>query len=160
VASFRDRINPEAIRFPGDLRIKILIVIGLAADFVCVLVAAHGAESIGKNTFEAVVITIAVAFKLFCWPAEIVADQFGIHSNGRVPGSRIQIPWNELGAIRPSTQVRGFGPLALGLRNDTIEVVSMDGNSVIVHTPCHPDRDRLLREPHLRGVTVDTSALT
>lgn len=133
---------------------------GLIVDALCVFVAAHGSESIWKDAFEAAVITIAVGFKLFHWPAEIVADQFGLHSNGRIPGRKCHIPWNQLGAIRPSTQVRGFGPLALGLRNDTIELVSKDGNSVIVHTPCHPDRDRLLREPHLRGVTVDISALT
>lgn len=160
MASFRDRINPEAIRFPGDLRIKVLIVSGLFVDFLCVLVATHGSESDWKNVFNATVITVSVAFKLFNWPGEIVADQFGIHSRGRIPGTKIHIPWNELGAVRPSTQVPGFGPFALGLRNDTLELVSKDGKSVIVHTPCHPDRDRLLREPQLRGVTVDVSALT
>jgi hypothetical protein len=160
VASFRDRINPEAIRFPGELRVKVLIVCGLLVDVLCILVATHGNESIWKNLFDAAVIAIAVGFKVSCWPYEIVSDQSGLHSNGRVPGAKINITWGELGAIRPAVHVRGFGPRVLGLPNDAIELVSRDGSSVIAHTPCHPDRARLLREPHLRGVTVDTSALT
>jgi len=63
-------------------------VSGLIVDFLCVLVATHGSESIWKNAFDAAVITISVGFKLFHWPSEIVADQFGLHVNGCVPAGR------------------------------------------------------------------------
>ena len=153
-------MNPEALRFPSDLRIKVLAVIGFMVDLLCAAVVIFKPETVGLQVFGAITICLLVAFKLHFWPREIVADQFGIHSIGLFSPGNVHIAWQEVCAIRPSTEVPGFGPRVLGLRNDTLEFESLDASARVVHTSHHPDRDRLVREVALRGVAVHESALT
>ena len=152
-------MNPEALRFPSDLRVKVLIVIGLTVDLICAAVAVVMPGAIWLHAFDATVVCLLVALKLHWWPRELVADQFGLHSCGIFSRRNIHIPWHEVGAVRPSTEVPGFGPSALGLRNDTLEFQSIDGSARVIHTPHHPDRDRLVREARLRCAAMDVSAL-
>jgi len=160
VGSFRDRINPDAIRFPGNLRIKILIVIGLAIDLACAAAVIVIGGRTTVQVFAGAVLFLSVAFKLFFWPKQIITDQFGLHSMGLIPGGATHIAWQDIGAVLPATEVPGFGNLVFGFRNDTLEFHSKDHSARVVHTPNHPDRDRLLLEVRHRGVTIEESALT
>lgn len=153
-------MNPEAIRFPSDLRVKILLLSALAVDLLCAGAALFIGGSVGLRFYDATVITSLVAVKLYFWPREIVLDQFGIHSLGLFAGLNTHIPWGEIGEVRPSTEVPGFGPLAFGLPNETLEFRSSTGKARVAHTSHHPDRDRLVREARLRGAVIDDSALT
>lgn len=148
-------MNPEATRFPSDLRIKILILSALAVDLSCAVVAVLSNGTIWTHSFDAATLCLLVAFKLYLWPREIVTDQFGLHSLGIIARKNIHIPWNEVGVACSSSEVRGFGPRPFGLRNDTIEFQSVDGKSSVAFTSHHPDLDRFLREVRLHGVTVD-----
>lgn len=159
VASFRDRRNPEALRFPSYLRIKGLIVCGLTIDLLCAIIVIYGDAADWHLGFDAAIIGLSVILKALIWPPEIVLDQFGLHSCGLVSLFNTHIPWKEVGTVRPSVEVPGFGPKFLGLRNDALEVHSKVGSARVVHTPHHPDRDRLVREVRLRGVAVEESAL-
>jgi hypothetical protein len=153
-------MNPEAIRFPSNLRVKILLLSALAVDLLCAGAALYIGGSVDLRFYDATVITVLVVVKLYFWPREIVLDQFGIHSLGLFARLNTHIPWNEIGEVRSSTEVPGFGPLALGCRNDTLEFLSATGTGRAAHTSHHPDRDRLVREARLRGVAINDSALT
>jgi hypothetical protein len=152
-------MNPEALRFPSDLRIKILIVTGVAIDLLFAA-AVHFASHAGLQVLDGIVLLLFVPFKLACWPREIVVDQFGIHSLGLFARWNTHIPWDQFGRIYASTEVPGFGPIVLGLSNDALVFEPKDGAARVVHTSHHSDRDRLIRETRLRGVTVDETALT
>lgn len=153
-------MNPEAIRFPSNLRVKILLLSALAVDLLCAGAALFVGGSAGNRLYDATVIIAFVAFKLYFWPREIVLDQFGIHSLGLFSRLNTHIPWNEIGDVGLATEVPGFGPLALGCRNETLEFHSTTGTACVAHTSHHPDRDRLVREARLRGAVIDDSALT
>ena len=159
MASFRDRRNPEALRFPSYLRIKGLIVCGFTIDLLCAIVVVFADAGTWNYAIDGAVIGLSVILKAIVWPREIVIDQFGLHSCGLFSLFNTHIPWNEVGAVRSSTEVPGFGPRFLGFRNDALKVQSKDGSARVVHTPHHPDRDRLVREVRLRGVAVEESAL-
>lgn len=158
MASFRDRENPEALRFPCDLRVQVLFYVALAVDLAAAAAVLFTRDTVSARAFDAALLALLLIFKLRHWPRQIVADQFGLHSLGLFNFWNVRIPWHDVESAA-STEIPFFGPSPLGLRNDTLEFRARSGGARIVHTPHHPDRDRLLREVRLRGAGLQDPAL-
>ncbi len=144
VASFRDRCQPELLRFPGLWLTRILIGTGLFVVAVTAILAAwfdpHGARA---SATEPVALLAAALWLLACWPREIVCGPAGIEQRRLFGSGKTFIRWSEVRSINRKSEFLGIARL-LGLDPEVV-VVSSPVSS-IRHTPRHPDRPRFLLE--------------
>ena len=159
MASFRDRRNPEAVRFPGDFGPKLLIIVGLFTDIVCTVAEWFSTRSHTDKAPEVVALVLFTVLLLRCWPHEIVVDQYGVHSLSPFGVGGRHIPWSEVALVRPAFELGAGWAARLRLRTDTLEIYSSDSRHKVVHTPRHPDRQRLLFELKQRGVEISAELL-
>jgi len=146
VASYRDRLQPELLRFPGLWRTRILIGAGLFAfALVAVLVWEFGAP--GERVRDWAVLAVAAVCLLTCWPAEIVCGPFWVEQRRWLGLRKVRVPWDEVLGIEEREEIGGFGR-SLGLATRLIVVTGSRG--VIRHTPRHPDPERFVRECRMR----------
>lgn len=148
VASYRDRRQPELLRFPGLWLTRILIGVGL---FFVVLTAilSEWFDSPGApaSAFERPALFAAALWLLACWPREIVCGPTGIEQRRLFGLGKTFIRWNEVQAILTRNEFAGIGRW-LGLASEVVVISSPV--SRIRHTPRHPDRARFLSECRMR----------
>lgn len=148
VASYRDRRQPELLRFPGLWLTRILIGAGL---FVIVLTAilSEWFDSPGApaSTLERAILFATALWLLACWPREIVCGPSGVEQRRLFGLGRLRIRWDEVQAI---SQRQEFGGLArlFGLAGGLVEVRAR--GRAVRHTPRHPDPERFLQECRMR----------
>lgn len=148
VASYRDRLQPELLRFPGLWRTRILIGAGLLAVAVtALLVFEFGDPRPDVRLRELGALASAVLFLAACWPREIVCGPAGVEQFRLFGLGRKRIRWGDVSAIEERQEWRGLGA-GLGFSVRLIAVVG--GQSAIRHTPRHPDPERFLRECRMR----------
>lgn len=157
--SHRDRYNPEAVRYPTDLRPKILIGLALFSNFMCSIASVVSPGALGYNCFAAVLLASSTALYIRLWPTTLVTDQTGLHALWLFGRRRQFISWLDVGSIEEACELGMAWPARLGLRVDQLVVVSRDGSVRIAHTPLHPDRDRMLKEFQLHGVKLDDTTV-
>jgi hypothetical protein len=146
VASYRDRLQPELLRFPGLWRTRILIGAGLfAAVLISLLVVQFGAPKAVQRELAALAL-FALAL-LAVWPREIVCGPGGVEQRRIFWLGKCRIPWDGVLALEEKREFGGVGA-RLGLATGVIAVVG--GRATIRHTPRHPDPERFLRECRMR----------
>jgi len=155
VPSYRDRQNPEAVRFPGNFVPKLVLALGLIANVLgLVSVAAVGAPW-WNRVLDVILLLGTSLVYLKTWPRVLVTDQFGLHKLGWRAKSRISIAWNEIQSVQPGRELGGDAAAGMGLATDTLVITGSQPGQRIVHTPRHPDRARLLLEMRQHGVKLD-----
>ncbi len=148
VASYRDRLRPELLRFPGLWRTRILIGAGLfLAAFSAVLVWEFGGPRVDARWRELGVLAIFALWLLACWPGEIVCSPAGVEQRRWFGLVRKTVRWDQVLGIEETEEFAGLGR-RLGLAARVIAVTGTDG--AVRHTPRHPDPDRFLRECRMR----------
>ncbi|MBI4893996.1 MAG: hypothetical protein HY821_25485 [Acidobacteria bacterium] len=146
MASYRDRRQPELLRFPGDLRPKILICCALFVNLLCALVSLAITSPWQIRAFDFLILGVVSFLEIRAWPREITLDPGGIQLLNLLGKPLRSIAWHEITAMEESHEFGGALARALGLTTDTLVVRTADPFHSIVHTSRHPDRDRLLRE--------------
>lgn len=148
VASYRDRRQPELLRFPGLWLTRILIGSGL---FLILLTAVlsewFDSPAAPASMPERVVLLATALWLLACWPREIVCGPVGVEQRRLFGLGKTFIRWNEVQSILTRSEFAGLGRW-LGLASE-VTVVSGPASS-IRHTPRHPDRSRFLSECRMR----------
>lgn len=148
VASYRDRLRPELLRFPGLWRTRILIGAGLfAAILSAAPVGKFGGPGMDARSRELALLAVLSLWLLACWPREIVCGPAGVEQRRRYGLGKTVIRWDEVLGIEEKDE---FGGLGRSLRLATRVIAVTGTNGVIRHTPRHPDPDRFLRECHMR----------
>ncbi|MGC8884443.1 MAG: hypothetical protein ACP5UT_16550 [Bryobacteraceae bacterium] len=148
MASFRDRLDPELLHFPGRWRTRILIGAGLLVNALTALLC-WWFESPAPRPLEAELGLLA-ALSLWmaaCWPREILCGPAGVGQRQWLGLRRVRIPWDEVLAVEPYEEFGGAGK-RFGIECSALRVVS--NRHEIRHTPRHPDPDRFLRECRMR----------
>lgn len=156
--SYRDRYNPEAVRYPADFRPKILICLALLTNLICGLAVIVSPGSVLYNCFAAVVLISTTALYIHLWPTTLVTDQTGLHGLWLLGRRRQFIGWNDVGALSEESELGMDWAVKLRVRVDQLVVSNRDGTVRIAHTPRHPDRQRMLKEFHLHGVKLEVEA--
>ncbi len=105
-----------------------------------------------SRVIDAAVLAVVAVLLLNWWPGEIITDQIGIRLNGLLGREKTRIPWKDVGEVVPAMELGGSFGTSLSLRTDTLEIRSLESKLRIVHTPRHPDRNRLLHEIKMRGI--------
>jgi hypothetical protein len=148
VASYRDRMNPELLRFPGLWRTRILIGAALLVNALTALLC-WWFESPSPRSREAELGLLAALslWMIACWRREILCGPAGVEQRQWLGLRRVRIPWNEVLAVEPYEEFGGAGR-RLGIESSALRVVS--SRHEIRHTPRHPDPDRFLRECRMR----------
>lgn len=148
VASYRDRLRPELLRFPGLWRTRILIGAGLfLAIFSALLVWEFGGPGTVARWRELALLAILALWLLACWPGEIVCGPAGVEQRRWLGMGKTVIRWDEVLGIEERGEFAGLSR-RLGLAARVIAVTGTNG--VVRHTPRHPDPDRFLRECRMR----------
>jgi len=148
VASYRDRLQPELLRFPGLWRTRILIGAGLLAVAVtAALVFEFGDPRPDVRLRELGALASAALFLAACWPREITCGPAGVEQFRLFGMGRKRIRWGGVSTIEERQEWRGLGA-RLGFSVRLIAVVGTQ--SAIRHTPRHPDPERFLRECRMR----------
>lgn len=148
MASYRDRLQPELLRFPGLWRTRILIGAGLfVAAVSAVLVWEFGGPPMDARGRELVLLAILALWLLACWPGEIVCGPAGVELRRWFGLRKTRIRWDQVLGVEETEEFGGLGR-SLGLATRVIAVTGTNG--VIRHTPRHPDPDRFLRECRMR----------
>ncbi len=148
MASYRDRLRPELLRFPGLWRTRILIGAGL---FVAVLTTAlvweFGGPRMGARGRDLCVLALFALWLLACWPGEIVCGPAGVEQRRWFGLGKTMIRWDAVLGIEERQEFGGLGR-RLGL---AVRVIAVTGaGRVVLHTPRHPDPERFLRECRMR----------
>lgn len=157
MASYRDRRYPEHLRFPGDLRPKILIGVGLFVNACCLGLTVGMAGAWWWRVVEgAVELGVSVLY-LWWWPREIVSMSTGLRQAGWLWKKETRIGWKEMKEAEEGWELGGARAAELGLRTDTLVMRGADG-AEIVHTPRHPDRERLVRDMKQSAAQLKRSA--
>ena len=153
--SHRDPYNPEAVRYPSDLRPKILIGVALLTNILCAIAAIASPGTLAYNCFAAFLLALTTVMYVRLWPTTLVTDQTGLHALWLFGRRRQFISWTDLGFVEEACELGMGWPAKLGLRVDQLVVVSRDGSVRIAHTPLHPDRERMLKLFQLHGLKLD-----
>jgi hypothetical protein len=146
------------VRYPADLRPKILIVVALFSNLLCAIAAVVSPGTFVYNCLAALLLVVTTALYLRLWPRTLVTDQTGLHAFWIFGLRRQFISWVDLGFVEEEFSLGMAWPARLGLRVDQLAVVSRDGLVRIAHTPIHPDRERMLKDFQLHGVNLDSAA--
>lgn len=148
MASYRDRLNPELLRFPGLWRTRILISAGLLVNALTGLLC-WWFETGARRPWELELALLAALslWMLACWPREITCGPGGVAQRKWLGLRTARIGWGEVQAIEPLEEFGGAGK-RLGLAVSVIRVAS--ARCEIRHTPRHPDAERFLRECRMR----------
>lgn len=148
VASYRDRLQPELLRFPGLWRTRILIG---AALFITILIAVlvweFGGPRMDERWSELGVLALLALWLLACWPGEIVCGPAGVEQRRWFRLWKTRVRWSEVLGIEEREEFGGLGR-RLGLAGRVIAVAGTHGE--VRHTPRHPDPERFLRECRMR----------
>ncbi len=148
VASYRDRLQPELLRFPGLWRTRGLIG---AALFLTAVIAAlvweFGDPRLNGRARELGQLALLALWLLGCWPGEIVCGPAGVEQRRWFGLWKTRIRWGEVLGIEEKEEFGGLGR-RLGVAVRVIAVVGKD--AVVRHTPRHPDPERFLRECRMR----------
>lgn len=148
MASYRDRRQPELLRFPGQWHTRILIGAGL---FIAILAAVFVWQFSGPRTDtrgrELALLALLALWLLACWPGEIVCGPAGVEQRRWFWLVKAKIRWDEVLGIEEKEEFAGLGR-RLGLAARVIAVRGARGT--VRHTPRHPDPDRFLRECRMR----------
>lgn len=148
MASYRDRLQPELLRFPGLWRVRILIGAGLfAAALAAALVFEFGDPRPEARLRELGALGGTCLFLLACWPREIVCGPAGLEQCRIFGLGKQRLRWGDVLTIEEKQEFRGFGAW-FGLSVRLIAVIGPE--LVIRHTPRHPDPARFLRECRMR----------
>ncbi len=148
VASYRDRLQPELLRFPGLWRTRILIgAVLFITILIAVLVWEFGGPRMDQRWRELGVLALLALWLLACWPAEIVCGPAGVEQRRWFGLRKARVGWNEVLGIEEREEFGGLGR-RLGVAVRVIAVVGAD--AVVRHTPRHPDPERFLRECRMR----------
>jgi len=144
VASFRDPLQPELVRFPGLWRTRILAGAGL---FFAALTAVLGwwfASPTAPSSWKENTVLLGLALWLAaCWPREIVCGPVAAEQRQWLGLRKVRIRWDEDPALERKQEFLGLGRW-LGLAASVIELSSPAG--VIRHTPRHADAERFVQE--------------
>lgn len=148
VASYRDRMNPELLRFPGLWRTRILIGAALLVNALAALLC-WWFETGARRPWEAELALLAALslWQLACWPHEIICGPSGVEQRQWLGLRKVRIGWGEIRALEPCEEFGGAGK-RFGLAVASIRVLA-EGRQ-IRHSPRHPDPDRFLAECRLR----------
>ncbi len=148
VASYRDRMNPELLRFPGLWRPRILMGAALLVNALTALLC-WWFETGARRPWEAELALLAALSLgiLACWPREITCGPAGVEQRQWLGLRKVRIGWGEIRALETREEFGGAGR-GLGLTVAAIDVVA-EGRR-IRHSPRHPDRERFLAECRLR----------
>lgn len=148
VASYRDRMNPELLRFPGLWRTRILIGAALLVNVLTALLC-WWFETGVRRPWEAELVLLAglSAWQLACWPREIICGPAGVEQRQWLGLRKVRIGWGDIRALEPCEEFGGAGK-RFGLEAAAIRVVAEDRE--IRHSPRHPDPARFLAECRLR----------
>jgi hypothetical protein len=155
VESHRDPRNPEAVIYPGSLTTKILVVVALSLCLLLAISAVASPEGLWVSIIDGTLIAGLVLLSAVSWPAELVTDQFGIHSLRPLGIRSVHIPWREVGEVGHAMEFGGLGA-RLGLQAQCIVIQDAARLRRVVHTPRHPDPKRLLLELKQHGVHAET----
>lgn len=148
MASYRDRLNPELLRFPGLWRTRILIGAGLLVNGLAGVLC-WWFETGHQRPWEAELAVLAALslWMLACWPREIICGPAGIRQRQWLGLRRLHLAWEDVLALEEYRELGGIGHW-LGLEDRALRIVSNHGE--ICHTPRHPDRNRFLLECRMR----------
>lgn len=148
MASYRDRVNPELLRFPGLWRTRILVSAGLLVNALTGLLCWWFETGVRRPwEWELALLALISVGMLACWPREIVCGPAGVEQRQWLGLRKVRIGWGEVTALEPYEECGGAGK-RLGLAVSGIRVASERRR--IRHTPRHPDPDRFLRECRMR----------
>lgn len=154
MASYRDRRQPDLLRFPGNLRPRVLILVGLFVNLLCALLTIVTASPWYVRAFDAIVILGLSWFEIRAWPGEITVDSQGLRMHDIFGRCRRFLPWSDIQAVEHARSITHPAVDSLRLSTDILVIRGLSTDQTIVHTSGHPDRDRLLREFELRNVDL------
>jgi hypothetical protein len=142
------------VRYPSDLRPKILICMALLVNLICAGGALISPGSLLYNCFAGLLLLGSTALYIHWWPTTLVTDQRGLHSLWILGRRRQFIAWDEIGEISDGFELGMEWAAALGVTVDVLVVSNLAGDVKIAHTSRHPDRERMLKEFQLHGVAA------
>jgi hypothetical protein len=154
VASYRDPRFPEVLRFPGDLRPRILIAIAIFVNFLCVFLTIVITSPSHVRLMDALVLSGLTIAYFRVWPGDITSDPQGLRAYNMFGRLLTFIPWPDIQSVEHGHGFGGRIAAALGLTTDILIIRSSSSSSSIVHSSRHPDRQRLLRELEAHKIPV------
>lgn len=146
MASYRDPRATDTLRFPGNTAPRVLIVVAIFVNLLCAALSIFIDSPWYWRVFDAVVIVSVTYFELRCWPGDITSNPEGLRQFNPFGRLVAFIPWNEVKAIEESHELGGPAAASYGLATDIMVIRGASPAQIIVHTPRHPDRERLRRE--------------
>ena len=156
MASFRDPRAPETLRFPGNLVPRVLIVVAIFFNLLCAALSFFIESPWYNRLFDAILLVSLTWFEIRAWPGDITSGPIGLRQLN-IFGQEVRlIPWNEIQAIEDGHELGGAAAASFGLATDTLVIHGRSPSAAIVHTPRHPDRDRLRREFQSYKVSLPT----
>lgn len=155
VSSYRDRLDPEVVHFPGSFASRTLLAV---VAFLCVatvpviLMFGYG----WLNWVHAGLVVILLAVIVGTWPRRICIDDVAV-SQFTLFGKRHHfIRHEDMAPVVFTPELRTLAWMTPRRASWTNVVMrSTLENKRIVHTPRHSDRDRFLSELHRRGATIE-----
>jgi hypothetical protein len=154
VASYRDPRYPEVLRFPGDLRPRILICIAIFVNLCCAFLSLVISSPSHIRLIDALVLCGLTYLYYRAWPGDITSDPQGLRAYRMFGRLLTFIPWTDIRSVDYGTEFGGRPSAALGLTTDILTVRSSSSPRPIIHTSRHPDRPRLLRELEAHKIPV------
>lgn len=156
MASYRDPRYPDTLRFPGNVLPRVLIVVALFFNLVCAVLAILYFTTWYWGVFDAVLLISLTWLELRVWPCDITSNPEGLRQLNMLGREVLLLGWNEIQTLEEARELGGETAASLGLATDTLIIRGKDQTKTIVHTPRHPDRDRLRREFQTYRVTLPT----
>jgi hypothetical protein len=150
-SSYRDPRNAECICYPGSFVTKLLIASGIVVAVLTGLFAVALSRTWSDCRVEIATLCVVSLLLTRLWPTELRSDQTGLHERSLFREQRV-LAWKDVASVTPGEEFHGPWLTRYGLRTDTLIVSDASGLTRIVHTPRHPDRERLLREMRQWGV--------
>lgn len=146
MASYRDPRRPETLRFPGNLAPRVLIVVAVFINLLCAGLSIVIESPWHIRLFDAVLLISLTWFEVRCWPCDILSDPRGLRQMNLLGRQSRFLPWNEIQAVEERHELGGAAAARFGLATGILVIRGADPSQAIVHTPRHPDRERLRRE--------------
>lgn len=146
MASYRDPRKPETLRFPGNLAPRVLIVVAVFINLLCAGLSIVIESPWYMRVFDALLLISLTWFEVRAWPCDILSDPRGLYRMNIAGRQACFLPWNEIQAVEDGHELGGAAAAAYGLATDVLIIRGASPSKAIIHTPRHPDRERLRRE--------------